>query len=1069
MKNLLLILVMFCCMAVNAAKVALIPAAPELAPVADQALAAMSNDSGIEFLERAGIEAVLKERNLTAAGLTGSNLVDMGKTIHADLFAVITAKPGKSGAVVSGLIVYDARNGFRLVNAAVAEQDAVKEIVERLRQAQDIIKYPEKQILLSIVTVRDAGVPEKYKYQTAFITAEIDRQLSSIPGVVMLEREYLDSVNQERQITGQMFKLAPSARLLRLEFSPGSSPEIVNLILRTTNAADKELFRFSLDNGLADSKATATNTVTAMAEYLKVSPRQITVSASEEAARFFAEYQFFSRLGDYAAARRKLNAAIALEPKKLECRLAALALNRDEGYISNSPQKAIAAITKNLELCQEIEHDFPICRGLYSYQYFDWNLDNKRQFITRQDRQELAQLTNLYRPKFLEEITRQFYKFDLADGINSFEEWKMYNRYCLDMGRFNLYWDENQWCDFNYQTALKNLELSRIFFRKHPALPERDAAADWFNSMMMEYALFQSGASQGKPVPNPESKKVLENMLRNSGDYIAIAPSHPLASVRLCGLKLDLLRKTVLSNYNSTDFKKNMQKYCQQELAVAGSRIQGEPDNYFLIAFLGYNNPLLKAVADIRRENIVKMANPDTPDKQNVTPEFSMKDLFNMVKREATPEGKAGKALELATQLQPYIKLSFTDPEVHDFFMEIQRLVEQYGNNQNPVFGKLEKAMNSNVNIQLFSSLDSIKIAQPQNGEYKMDIKNAVCQNEHVYLLIQREQFLPYSKPPVRQACWNIGRIDMATGKINLISAWSPWKNISLKINTEMTLPSFYVSDNIAIAGADDSILLFLLGGGEIREIKDLPGQKVMAATALNGRIYAFTGHKDGNVARETILFSCKFDGNDRQIHISTSRDDKKGDMDRQKPFIVYTVIGDKAKDRLIFNCDSPNQSGTVKGLWEFRCISGTGKCLFDKKWRMMDSVMTKINDKVFFSFFHEDYCVYDLNTDQGEVFFSTTNNTARNYLKAKFSSGQGIFYHAPFFVRPDQIWFGGDCSIKLITLPDAGKSPLILMPYRNLLLNNLRLLFPHPDGKSAIAVDGKSIYKITPKETGGK
>ena len=1059
MKYLPLFLLLFLTIGVNAAKVALIPAAPELAPVADQVLAAMSNDSGIEFLERAGIEAVLKERKLTAAGLTGTNLADLGKIIHVDLFAIITAKPGQKDIAASGIIVYDARNGFRMVNTTLSEQNTVNNIIEQLRRALEITKHPEKQILLSIVTVRDAGVPERFKYLEAFIAADLERRLSSIPAVTMLERDYLDSVNQERKITGQMFALAPSARLLRLEFSPGTSPEIVNLTLRVTDAANKELFRFVLDNCLADTTNTAMKTIAAIAEYLKVSPPQITVSASAEAARFFAEYEFLSRFGDYAAARRKLDATIALEPEKKEYRLAVLALNRAEGCISNSPQKAIAMITKNLELCQEIEHDFPGCKGLYSYQHFDWNLNIKKSFMTRQDRQELAQLANLYRPKFLEEIKRQFYRFDLADGINSFEEWKMYNRCCLDIGRFNLYWDENQWCDFNYKTALKNLELSRTFFQTHPALPEPDAAAEWFSSMMMEYMSLQSGASKEKPVPDSDAKNALENMLRNSGDYIAMAQSHPLSSVRLCGLKLDLLRKTVLSNYNPADFKKNMQEYYQQESAGSSSKVQSEPDNYFLIAFLGYNSPLLKTVADIQRENIVKMAKPDTPDKQNINPEFSMKDLFNMVKREATPEGKARKALELAAQLKSYEKLSFTDTEVRDFFLEIQLLIQLYSRagNSDPIFSQLEKAMNSNVDIQLLASLDSIKVTLPKRNQYKIGVKNALYHNGNVYLL------LGYSEAPylVSQNCWSIARVDMATGNLKVVSEWSPWKDISSRNSTALNMTPFAVSGKVAAVGADASIHMLPLAGDKTYDIKDLPGKAVMAVAILNDRVYAFTGQTNGIVANETVLFSCKFDGSDRQIHISTSRDDKKNELDRRKPFMVYAMIADKAKNRLIFNCDSPCESGTTKGLWEFSPASGIGKCLFDVKWKPMDSVMTTVDNRIFFSFFHEDHCIYDLNADKGEVFFSTVNNTARNYLKVKFCPCQGISYHGPFFARDNQIWFGGDCSLKLITLPDVDKSPLIILPKRDAIIN----IFPHPDGKSAIAVDGRNIYKITPKE----
>lgn len=598
-------MVMLCsAIAVNAAKVALIPTAPELTPVTDQVLAAMSNDSGVEFLERANIEAVLKERKLTAAGLTGSNLADLSKAIHADLFAVITAKPGQKGkkeAVVSGLIVYDARNGFRLVNVVLSEQDAVKEIVERLRQAQDIIKHPEKQILLSIVTVRDAGVPEKHKYRMAFITAELDRQLSSIPGVVMLERDYLDSVNQERKITGQMFALVPSVRLLRLEFSPGHSPEIVNLTLRITDAADKELFRFSLNNCLADTKTTAMKIIATIAEYLKVSPSNIAVSASAEAARFFAEYQFLSRLGDYAGARRKLDAAIALEPKTLDYHLAMLSLNNDTPV--KSYHDMVLRQQRILNLSLEIERDFPLWHGaLYSNSdYYKWDyFINQMGQATTQDLVEMKSFAEAFRPKYDAEILRIYYKFDISGGAKTYKDLTVYNRYCIDMSRFYLYFDADQWGINLCRNALQCLELSKAFFLKHPELCQKtdidDGVSYWFLCLLEIRELRHN--------PNIDSKGAIEKVLRNSKEYIESAMSHPLPQTRLRTLRIDLLRKTAESNYDPEIFKDNMLEYCRRMWAIDQDECK-KIDDHEINFFWDNSNPLRQISYEVHRDFVV--------------------------------------------------------------------------------------------------------------------------------------------------------------------------------------------------------------------------------------------------------------------------------------------------------------------------------------------------------------------------------------------------------------------------------------------------------------------------------
>ena len=1044
MNKLFLVILCLCtiCIIMTAeVKVALVPTAPELAPVADQALVAMSNDPGVEFLERTDIETILKERNLTAAGLTGTNLIDLSKTIHADIFAVITAKSDKKGAAISGLIVYDARNGFRLVNATLSEQDAVKDIVERLRRAQEILKHPEKQILLSIATVRDAGVPERFKYQQAFIAADLERRLGGIPNVIVLERDYLDSVNQERKITGQMFKLAPSARLLRLEFSPGSSPEIVNLILRVTDAADKELFRFNLDDCLTDPKATAMKTIAAIAEYLKISLPSITVSASDEAARFFAEYQFFSRLGDYAAARRKLDAAIALEPKKLEYRLAMLDLNRlrPSRY---SFHKLVDTLVLNLQLANEIKCTFPNSEPYCDDIEILYDLYNRLREATPDEMAVLSQWGDEYRPHLKSELRQRFYKFDLTDGINSYAELWAYRYFCRQCSRYFLYFDNKKWCDNLYKTALENMQFSRDFFLKHPELCTRDNIRDEVSDWMDEFQL-TLGMVYGNSKGCIDIKTPAEQLLLNSKEYVDLALRHPRHDTRIKALEVELWLKTIESHYDEAALKRNVLEYCRQAAAIDADALANSPE---------YSPQLPSLIPDFDKsklDNFILQLKRDFISNNLNTKKVPMETLFANVNQSKSLQERARKVLELAPELLQYKTLIWDTPMVRDFFyLSIGEPLYR----QNTLESKAALAvMNHDITINtLFSFPDN------NNGQERI-IRNALFNKDYIYLL--------FNNCESNRKTWSIARLAINTGKITML--------ISQIVDAEFTfgkrLQPFSISEKTAIAAGDNCILVFHLDSGHVKVIEDLPGKKVMAVTILGNRIYAFTGEEEkvgGTEAHETILFSCDFNGKDRRIHISTSRENKKNMFDREKPFKVYNMVADECKKRLLFVvCANDREDG----LWEFIPATEAGSLLVSEPGNLIEPYITVVDNMLFFSFFFDNHYSYDILKDNIDLVFSISNPVAKYYLKCKSGVGSrrgAMGYYGPFFTRPGQIWFGGSGEIKLLTLPDISKSPLILLPDGRLSPGSSRLLFPHPDGKSAISIDERNIYKITPKES---
>jgi hypothetical protein len=1055
MKKALTLIVILFALWCNAEKVALIPAVPELIPLADRVLAEMSNRPGMEFLERTEVEKILKERQLSAISLTEEKLFSKGGILHADLFAIITPGGNKKAVSAVGLIVYDSRSGFQLINTALAEKNTVTAIIKHLAEALKIIKSPEKQIFISMTAVRNAGVSERFKYKLNYFSTDLARHLSRIPGVIMLERGYLNSVNRERKLTGKTFKLASSAKLIRLEFSPGTSPEVINFNLRVTDTANKELFNFNLSDCMRNPENAINKSVEALARYLKTSLPQNIVSARDEAARFFAEYQFLFRLRDYKSARHKLNSAIALNPKLLKYRLAEMKLNK--GLMDSTPvQTIISMIEKNLGLAPEIKRDFPNVKELYTTCYFDWDsLTNKTSSIQDYELKKIAELAAIYRTKNLKWEREKFLKFDLKDGINTHKEWKNYIGYCAISGHYERFWDAAKWCQTNYNNSLEILKISYELYRDNPTLAKKCKTAEMFYLVLSKY---RSG--RGYP-EKAKFKAAVEGLFRNCDEYISLAKNHPDKYARLRALQCELLRRTIINNYDDTTFRNEFRQFCFQQSKIMGKRSNSHRPDFFLNWYFGYNSRHAKIMTQVRQEDIVIFQV-----KPKINNCYTIKEMNNIIRKETTREGKARKYLELMPHIRRYAVESFSDITVSDFFRWMQYIktrdsLPEYDS----ILSKLQKAINRDIEIKQLCSIESIigPVVKQRNPP-KIAISNVVYRKDKLFFLLCKEKFIRQNKPfrYFYQYSWRVGEMEILTGKLKSLSPWSKWQE-QRRVGSFNARATFSVADDTAISGYGNRILIFQLNSGKIQEIKDLPGKEIMSVTLLDGRIYAFAGEVRNRQARETILFSCKIDGSDRKIHISTSRDVKKNPLDRKNPFVVYSVFSDNIRKRLIFSSVSQNKPDAVRGLWEFIPDTGASKELYDKKYSSISKTTARVNNKLFFWLYH-DFCIYDITTDRVEIFFSTQTPTAKNYLKIKLHFGGGIAYSGPFYARPNQIWLCANRSFRLMTLPKREKSPLISLPYVKFVRNSRSFVYPFPDGKSVIIIRHNQIYKITPK-----
>jgi hypothetical protein len=122
---------LLCSLGIQAAtRVALVTtgADAELAKVQDTALVLLRKDAGLEMVERAEINRVLQEQQLSLAGDVGANeAVKAGQLLRADLFAVLEGSVASTAPHPEplALVVFDARTGVRYADAELAASNTM--------------------------------------------------------------------------------------------------------------------------------------------------------------------------------------------------------------------------------------------------------------------------------------------------------------------------------------------------------------------------------------------------------------------------------------------------------------------------------------------------------------------------------------------------------------------------------------------------------------------------------------------------------------------------------------------------------------------------------------------------------------------------------------------------------------------------------------------------------------------------------------------------------------------------------------------------------------------------------
>lgn len=1003
-------------------KIAIVGDSDEAKKVADLVSVGLSLQYSV--MERGETEKLLKEQKLSTAGISSKEILALSKVIHADYFIIINSSLLKKKTIPSRLLVFDAANGFRLLDKSLPEdiKKAAEYSVNEIKKALSDSQKPEDRKFLSILSVRNAGVPRKYETDFANIVIEVERSLASAPGVAILERESLGMVNQERKLSESFSKLKTSAYLLDFDFLPGPEVSHVNLSLNILDSSGKQLSQIKVDNCMKDPKATIETVLAGLSKFLSMPvPPTDKVSDKKEAERFFNEYSFCMNIKNFEGAERKLEAAIALKPDSPQYRfeMASFKMKKAENTRSQLKQEAqilhlLDGMNNGIDIFEEIKERFPNFKGRLYYlstSVLTNMLINNNYPLSEETRKKIDDFSKRYRKHHSEDL-KSYYSFDLADGINSLDEMKKFSEYSARMSWFSNYLDNERMAAATFKTAEEVLKYGTEFLKKNPDILNKMSYRKQRETLVMCPQFFM------------EQNSVMENSIKNSASLITAAMEHPSPAVKAFGLETDLLRKTIINNYDIDKFSEDMDLMLKEidKLKVPPSP---EAADFHAATFTDSFFQFYKNLCSIYyRKQIEYMRT------------HGQKVSWYLVREYFYVLVKDNKRLAETVE--------FLEPE-----LSYMKTAEKWQNRNELEYRLQEATKRLSADKERYAK--ALQILQQKRAVKVKEIFSSDSSQYSQIWNIKENDGRIYALMNSGTSC-QVYMLDPDSEKVTLAGKSSKEFSRFIIDRGFFGYEPFAVSEKYFLIGGQKAIMVVPVNGTEEYLINDLPCENVSALTMMDGRIYAFVGNG--------ILFSLLPDGSDRKIHISTLRTEKKCSLDKFPKLTVTGLFPDPARKRLLLLANA--KKSNVDGLWELSIETGQTRQLLNFE-RGHESLGLRVGNMLYIG--TDSFCksyTFDMEKDKADFVYLSDDMSTVKYmkgLKPRYVQRQHV--SPPFFYRGNFMWFGGG-SCRLMNTENLSCLENIDIPSRSPSAKTF--LYPHPDGVSVYAFSGNGIYKLTPQ-----
>jgi hypothetical protein len=304
--------------AMSPSRVAIIAATAQRS-LAELLTAELSRQRDLALVEREAIDDVVKELSL-AAGQTGDGeeSLKLGGLLAAD--AILFVEPeAQSEPPQVRLKLVETRTGIRLgdwpVPAAGMGAADVAEVLAGLRQAAPKLGVPlgDRHLLGMIGIQPEVATAELAKLARA-LTAIVERDLTDLPNVVVLDRDKIRRLTAERNLTGVEVDLKASSKLVEGGIRRDGERLTVTLKLVPLSGGAANTASATV-TAAGDMATIRRQVVTAVTDLLGTASRSLPMAdPAEESKLLAARARRLTDFRDHAEAIRLAEAAYVLAP-----------------------------------------------------------------------------------------------------------------------------------------------------------------------------------------------------------------------------------------------------------------------------------------------------------------------------------------------------------------------------------------------------------------------------------------------------------------------------------------------------------------------------------------------------------------------------------------------------------------------------------------------------------------------------------------------------------------------------------------------------------------------------------
>lgn len=334
--------------------------------VTDLLTVELSRQDGVVVLEREDVRRVLAEQSLSAAGLDDRvRCMRVGAMLHADALLVVDCA-GKDEAAPCRARFIESRTGIvigeRFFDAVAVRHNPTEFLVDLGRMLTPVLARDAPRRYVAVI---DFAAEDRGRRLDGFpvaLAALVEQQLAFSTNVVIVDRENLQHLVKEKDLTGADIHLAVSAYLVegQVRAAAGGPIDVDTVIQPLGTKASPATFHIQTKAGEAlDAARSIANQI-----LLKVGASPLpasTTPASQEAKWLVKHAETLQRYGELAQSVRCLESAYALDAAPATARLLSdavhdLAMQRAAACTGELPEeekrRLIEIFTRAMQLWQ---------------------------------------------------------------------------------------------------------------------------------------------------------------------------------------------------------------------------------------------------------------------------------------------------------------------------------------------------------------------------------------------------------------------------------------------------------------------------------------------------------------------------------------------------------------------------------------------------------------------------------------------------------------------------------------------------------------------------------------------